>query len=250
MLRSSRLLLLALSALATLAAAPAAHAAAKTATFTGVFEAERSVTWSQPRGVHLKDCKGDHYYEARGSDSTVVKTRKPFRVTVQRGYRGAQIWTFGAGVTKDPRNFGIEAGGHTRRELRTSGGTTGGWCGGGGEDPQPENDCGTRLPTWLVILQAGAGKLSFTMSHAAWMNNERLSYYDCTVVTPEGMSDATFGLSSATFKPRDVFDKRKRTIVVSASKSYGPDTWGVPNFGVDRTAAGKERLKLTLTRVR
>jgi hypothetical protein len=242
--------MLPLAALMMLCTAPASLAGPRTATFTGTFEAERSVTWSQPRGVNLKDCKGEHYSAANGSDSTTVKTRKPFKVTVHSGARGAQIWTFGSGVPEDPRRFGIEAGGKTKREWRASGGTTGGWCGGGGEHPQPENDCGTRLPTWLVTLQASAGKLSFSMSHAPWTTNEKLSYYDCTVVTPEGMSDATFGLDTTTFNAKDVFSRRKKTIVVAASKSYGPDTWPVPNLGVDLTSAGEESFKLTLTRAK
>ena len=245
-------MLLPLAVLVTLAAAPASYAAPKmkTATFTGMFEAERTVTWSQPRGVNLKDCKGDHYYAANGSDSTTVKTRTPFKVKVQGGFRGAQIWTFGSGVPKDPRHIGVEAGGQTRRQLRTSTGTTGGWCGGGGENEPPENDCGTRLPTWLVTLQAGAGKLSFSMSHAPWTNNEKLGYYKCMVVTPDGLHDATFGLTTTAFKPEGVFTRRKKKIVVSASKSYGPESWPVPNFGVDRTAEGKESFTLTLTRAR
>ena len=250
MLRFPRLLLLPLAALLTLAAAPVSHAAPRTATFTGVFEAERTVTWSQPRGVNLTDCKGAHYYAANGSDMTAVKTRAPFKVTAQRGFRGAQIWTFGDGVPKDPRHLGIEAGGRTKRELRTSAGTPGGWCGGGDVEPQPENDCGTRLPTWLVILQAGVGKLTFSMNHAPSTNNERLGYYTCRVITPDGMSDATFGLDTTTFKPKGVFSKRKRTIVVSASKSYGPASWPVPNLGVDLTTSGKESFKLTLTRTK
>jgi hypothetical protein len=242
-------LVLSLAALLGLATAAPSFAAPKTATFTGVFEAERTVTWSQPRGVSLKDCKGEHYYEARGSDSTIVKTRKPFKVTVQSLGGGMQAWTFGAGMTKDPRNFGIEAGGRTHREYNSSSGTTGGWC-GGGANPKPEDDCGTKLPTWLVMFQAAGGKLTFGMHHAPWTQNEKLSYYDCTVVTPDGMSEATFGLDTAKYKPKDLFNKRKRSIVISASETYGPDTWGVPNLGVDRTAAGKESFKLTLTRTK
>jgi hypothetical protein len=46
----------------------AAGATAATATFSASFEAERSATWLQPRGVDLIDCHGQHYYAANGED--------------------------------------------------------------------------------------------------------------------------------------------------------------------------------------
>src|SRR5687768_15998261 len=79
MLRIARLLLLLTASLALI---PATGAHAAKATFSAVFEAKRSVTWDQPRGVSQITCRGEHYYLASGGEEASIKT-KPFTVTVQ-----------------------------------------------------------------------------------------------------------------------------------------------------------------------
>jgi hypothetical protein len=239
-----RLLLLPLVGLAALV--PATGAQAATATFTGVFEAERSVSWDQPRGVSEINCRGENYYEANGGETASLKTR-PFKVTVQ-GLGPTAMWTFAKGAAiKDIREYGVEARGPHKRWFDDRSGSTGGWC-GGGESPRPERDCGTRLGTFLVAFTAATGRMSWTASAAPWMANEKLDFYSCTLIPPSGMFNGSWPRLDAKYRQRDLFNRRKRKLVIKASKSYGPDVMPVTNLGVDRTTSGSFGWKLTLTR--
>jgi hypothetical protein len=80
------------------------------------------------------------------------------------------------------------------------------------------------------------------------MRNEKLDFYQCTLLVPRGMHQSSFPNLEAKFNQSDVFNRRKRKITISASKTYGPDVHPVPNFGVDRTISGSASWKLTLTR--
>src|SRR5262249_51736739 len=134
------------------AVAPAPSAAARTAKFSGSFEAVRSVEWNQPRGVNLIDCHGQHYYAASGEDRTTIKTRQPFRCGLPGAGR-AVFWQFGAPPSAhDPLDFGVEGHGVSTRSYTIRSGTTGGWCGTAETNPAPKTDCGTRLPVYETIF--------------------------------------------------------------------------------------------------
>jgi hypothetical protein len=242
MLRRTRLLL-PLAAVLTLA--PAAGAQAAKSTFSAVFEAKRTVKWDQPRSVSQINCRGENYYLANGGEEAEMKT-KPFKVTVE-GFGKAVFWKF---AVKDPAQYGVEAKGPHKRWFDDRMGTTGGWCGGGDVQPRPERDCGTKLPTYLVAFTAHRGAMSWSANHAPWMANEKLDFYNCTLVPPTGMHNSSFPRLDAKFKQGDVFNRSKRRIVVGASKSYGPDATPVTNSGVNRTTSGTFSWKLTLTRTK
>ena len=245
MLRIARLLL-PLAALMVLVPASGAHAAK--ATFSAVFEAERSVTWDQPRGVSQITCRGENYYLANGGEEASIKT-KPFKVTVQGLGRGTAFWNFHKLPSpQNPTAYGVEGKGPHKRWFDDKSGTTGGWCGGGSEAPRPERDCGTKLPTYLVTLSASRGKMTWTASYAPWMANEKLDFYQCALVPPTGMHSSSFPNLEAKFNQSDVFNRRKRKITIKASKKYGPDVTPVTNLGVDRTTSGSAGWKLVLTR--
>jgi hypothetical protein len=142
-----------LVATAVLAVAPAAGSAA-TARFAASFEAESTVTWDQPYGVGLRDCKGGHYEEQRGEQTWKAKSSKPFKVTVRKLPR-VTLWQFGGG---------IEAAGVIDRTWSYSSGTTGGWCGAATTDPPPERDCGTRLPTYQVLFTGLSTSINWSAS--------------------------------------------------------------------------------------
>ena len=245
MLRRTRLLL---PLVAVLALVPATGAQAAKATFTGVFEASRSVKWDQPRGVNQINCRGENYYLASGGEEASIKT-KPFKVTVE-GSRKAALWSFGAGLSAitDPTRFGIQGKGPHKRWFDDTMGTTGGWCGGGGVEPRPERDCGTKLPTYQVTFMAHRGLMSWTANFADTMANEKLHFYSCTLVPPVGMHNSSFPKLDAKYKQADVFNRRKKSIVIGASKSYGPNVDPIANLGVNRTTSGSHEWKLTLTR--
>lgn len=246
MLRITRLLI---PLTAALALVPATGAHAAKATFSAVFEANRSVTWDQPRGVSQITCRGENYYLANGGEEVSMKS-KAFKVTVQ-SYGKTVFWTFSKPPSpKDPASSGVEAKGPNKRWFDDKSGTTGGWCGGGGEDPRPERDCGTKLPTYLVTFSAVRGKMTWTAGTAPWMANEKLDFYQCTLVPPNGMHNSSFPDLEARFKQADVFNRRKKSVTIGASKKYGPDVTPVTNLGVDRTTSGSASWKLTLTRTK
>ena len=244
MLRTTRLLL---PLTAALALVPATGAQAAKATFSAVFEAKRSVTWDQPRGVSQINCRGENYYLANGGEEVSMKS-KPFKVTVQ-SYGKTAFWTFAKPPSpKDPASYGIEAKGPNKRWFDDTAGTTGGWCGGGDVAPRPERDCGTKLPTYLVTFSALRGKMTWTAGTAPWMANEKLDFYQCTLVPPTGMHNSSFPDLEAKFKQADVFNPRKKTVTIGAGKEYGPDVTPVTNLGVNRTTSGSAGWKLVLTR--
>jgi hypothetical protein len=243
--RSARLLLpLTATALALL---PASGASAAKATFTAVFEAERSVAWDQPRGVSVIDCRGENYVMANGGEAASLRT-KPFKVTVETFGKVAR-WTWGdeKKLWKDPSDYGIAAKGQHKRWHERRSGSTGGWC-GGGEHPRGESDCGTQLPEFQVTFNAWAGKFSWSANHASWMAREKLGFYKCPLNQPEGMHDHSYPSLEAKYRQADVFNRRKRTITIAASKKYGPTVIGIANLGVDNTSTGSYSYKLVLTR--
>lgn len=227
----------------------AATSAAATMTFSGSFEAERSAHWDQPRGVNLIDCRGQHYLAANGEDKATIKTRRPFKVTVKQIGRNV-FWQFGDPLNpRDPLAYGVEAHGVSTRSYTHISGATGGWCGSAETDPQPKNDCGTRLPVYQVVFSGSPREVTWSASFAH-RENERFDFYDCPLIVPSGMYEGSFPDLPGKVNRAALFNRSRRTLVIGASKPYGPDSTGVPNFGVTRTASGKVSWKLTLTRVR
>jgi hypothetical protein len=246
MLRRTRLLL---PLAAVLALAPASGAQAAKATFSATFEAERSVAWDQPRTVSSTTCRGENYYLANGGEETSLKT-KPFKVTVETLPGVGARWTFHPGVKKVPDQYGVAANGPDKRWFYERRGTTGGWCGGGDVQPNPERDCGTKLPDYVVAFHAHEGLMSWSANHAPWMANERLSFYTCNLITPAGMHNGSFPRLEAKYAQKDVFNRRKPRLDIGTSKTYGPDSMPLNNAGVKRTTTGKVTWKLVLTRTR
>lgn len=246
MLSRTRLLL----PLVVLAAAvPAAPASAATARFTATFEAEKTVAWDQPRGVSQVSCRGEHYSIASGDETWRVNINKPFKVVVSSGFRGLTTWQFDSWSPMRVDLDGVEGTGYVQRALRTESGTTGGWCNpGGSKDPQPENDCGTQLPRYQVRFSAHRGQVDWSMTPVEWMANERLGFYQCHLFAPEGVPVGSFPRLTGTFRTKDLFNRRKRTIVVGNRKSYGPESYPVVNLGVEQTTSAKVAWKLTLRR--
>lgn len=219
------------------------------ARFSGTFEAERFTSWNQPRGVNLIDCHGQHYLAASGEDRTSLKTRQTFTVTVTRIGRSV-TWQFGAPPSgSDPLSYGVEAHGVSTRSETITAGATGGWCGSAQTTPPPTTDCGTRLPVYQTFFSAARRKLTWSASFAQ-RTNERFDFYNCPLTTPKGMYAGSFPTLPAKVDTAAVFNRGKRTIVLSAAKDYGPTSTPVPNLGVQRTARGRASWKLTLTRVR
>ena len=234
---------------AIIALVPASGAQAAKATFSAVFEGQRSVAWDQPRTVSSTTCRGDAYSMANGGEEASLKT-KPFKVTVETFGPGPARWTFDKGKVRDPSQYGVEGKGPHKRWFEERRGTTGGWCGGGEIQPQPERDCGAELPSYLVTFDVNKGVMSWAASYAPWMANEKLGFYTCTLIVPAGMHNSSFPKLEATFKQSDLFNRRKPKVVIGNEKSYGPDLLPITNSGVNRTTKGSASWKLTLTRKR
>lgn len=247
MLRPTRLAL-PLTAALLLAAPTAAHAAK--ATFTGVFEAERSVEWSHPRTVSSTDCSGEKYYWARGGEEASLSS-KPFTVEVEKFSVGPA--RFNVVTSKRLRaagGHGFEATGPDKRWLDDRAGNTGGWCDDAGVQEPPERDCGTKLPRLMVSLYGDGGLLSWNAGVVPWMQNEKLSFYACTLLAPTGMTGgSTFPKLEGKYSERELFNRKQGRVVINASKPYGPDSAPIGN-GKKRTTSGKVSWKLTLTRKR
>jgi hypothetical protein len=226
-----------LSAIAVLAVAPAAGHAA-TARFTATFEAASGVEWDQPYGVGLHDCKGDHYVEQRGDETWKVKTRRPFKVSVKK-LPGVTFWQFGTG---------IEAAGIVNRSWTYRSGTTGGWCGSESADPPAQRDCGTRLPTYQVAFTGLGSSIDWSASFAPWMDKEKLHFSHCQLVVPPGMYVDSPARLTGKASEKALFNPKRKTIVVRASKDYGPESTLLSNLGVHLTTSGHMTWTLTLNR--
>ena len=87
--------------------------------------------------------------------------------------------------------------------------------------------------------------MTWSASHAPWMRNEKLDFYQCTLLVPRRDAQSSFPNLEAKFNQSDVFNRRKRKITISASKTYGPDVPPGPQLGVDRTISGSANWKLT-----
>lgn len=231
------------SALLIAVALPAA-APAKVAKFDATFEASRTIEWNQPRGVSYKDCKGERWSEAYGSETWKLKTSKPQTLTI-RGTGGAQtLWQ--AGTATAP---GLEAAGIRERRANLSSGTSGGWCSPGlTVDPPRPDDCGTRLPRELVHFTHLNGEVWFTHSTAPWMAREKTEYDSCLLHAPSAMSEVEFPVAETKVSTKLLFDRTKKSIVLSGAKSYGPESRPVSGFHVDRTTSATVSWKLTLKR--
>jgi hypothetical protein len=222
---------------AVLALAPAAGHAA-TARFTATFAAQSTVEWDQPYGVGLHDCKGDHYVEQRGDETWAAKSRKPFKVTVKR-LPGVTFWQFGGG---------IEAAGTVTRDWTYRAGTTGGWCGAESLEPAPDRDCGTRLPTYQMAFTALGTNVDWSASFAPWMDKEKLYFSHCDLFVPTGMYVDSPARLTGKAPAKALFDPKRKTIVVRATKDYGPESTPLSNIGVALTTSGRMTWTLTLDR--
>ena len=248
-----RFISVALLALVCLVPAGSAFAAGapKHAKFEATFEAERKIEWKQPRGVNLIDCKGEHFYEAGGSETWSMKTAKPQKVLVTGGIPGGMtLWTYGSWDWQKPTTqLGLEARGQITRDSSTSSGTTGGWCSPGfNGDPQVPDDCGTRLPTYHVRFSNLAGAVLWSHTTVPWMHREKLGFDDCVLVPPDDVSGGDFPTVPKKFGSAALFNRKQKKITITGSKTFGPTGTMVPNFGVERTSTATVTWKLTLVR--
>jgi hypothetical protein len=145
--------------------------------------------------------------------------------------------------------MGVEAAGPHTREWNHRSGSTGGWCGAGEPGPKLDTDCGTQLAEYKLNLFGRGGTVDWNLGYKD-LPRERQGFYRCTLNTPDGLPATGFPRLEAKVRMADVFDRRKRTIVVQASKSYGPVSIPIANYGVSETRSGAVSWKLTLTRSR
>jgi hypothetical protein len=255
----TRLLALPLAALVSISAAllpgaaSAAPGAPKTAKFTATFTAERTVEWDQQRGVSLIDCMGSHFYEAEGSETWTIKTRKPQKVSIMGGGgmgKGIALWFYGTWDTNRPMDqLGLEAHGVRKRDFRESAGTTGGWCKPGHNVvPQAKGDCGTRLPEYSVRISTIAGALLWSHLTAPHMRRERLGFDKCVLVTPKDMGGDDFPRVAAKLPNARIFNKKQKKITIKGEKTFPAESTVVPNYGVPRTTKATVSWKLVLKR--
>lgn len=250
MLRTA--LLTTAAAAALLAAAPASAAPPRVAKFEASFEAKRVVEWGHPRGVNLVDCKGEHFHEEKGSETWEMRTARPQRLLVQGGLRGTTVWRFGTwdarSVTPDE---GLVVKGPRTRDWSVSRGTSGGFCKWGyNVDPQPQNDCGTRLPEHVVRFHGQSGVVFWNHAQASWTRRESFGFERCLLMTPDGVPDHDFPTVTKKVAPAAFFDRTRKRIVIAGSESFGPTVEGVANLGVERTMTADVSWKLTLVRKR
>jgi hypothetical protein len=234
--------------------APGASGAMKSAKFNVTFEAQRTVDWKIPRHAWLTDCKGRHWKEAQGSEDWKMKTRKPVKLLVTGGFKGSPgmwMWNTHSRARFDPRAFGLEAAGWLKRDYSEHAGNTGGWCGGADvADPRP-NDCGTRLPTYVISLATLGRKV--TWSHAMAEHSRaagKLGFDDCGMHPPEDFGLSTFpALPAERFRASDLFNRRKKTVTLKASKSWPTEEQPLTNGYVIHTS-GTAKWKMVLRRVK
>ena len=135
----------------------------------------------------------------------------------------------------------------TRASSRRSG-TTGGWCGGGAEDPPRENDCGGLIVPFTVdvVGSAGGGALHLQETRGS-SPREKYDFYNCSLLTPNGVPVGS--LPRLPGKVPVASLRGKRPIVVGDKKTYGPDTSPIGQ-GVVRTTSARYAWKVTLKRRR
>lgn len=240
--RSLSTLLALTAALVALPAAPALaepppHATMK---FDATLEVHRTVAWDAPRIAPHSNCQGAHYVEANGSEDWQMKATGRVLATTA----GRQVtWHTGRRWLAPGPLAGKAV---IKREWTHRTGSTGGWCGGGQQDPPLENDCGTRLVPFTVTVNGSGAKVDWqeTRGSAA---RERYDFYRCTLITPQGVPVGSFPRLSGKISLADLRNRRKRTIVVKAAKAFGPDLTPLV-AGVNRTASASMQWKLTLKR--
>ena len=243
-----RRLVIAAAAAGVLLPAAAADAAPPQVVFSAKFEAQKTVEWDWPRTEGGGDCNGRTWAQAHGTEDQRVQTR-PFRVVVTGTGRFA-TWKFGRGSQiPDPREVGVDAFGPHKREANFRSGTLGGWCSGPKTNAPPEQDCGTRLPEYRVVLLAHRGKINWSLSYKD-LPRERFTFFKCRIFTPEGLPALGFPNVDGTVRMADVVNRRKKTIVVEVAKTYGPSVYPLGSSGVNETRSGAISWKLTLTRVK
>lgn len=234
-------------AAAALSFVPAATASAEpspqaTLTFDATLELERTVEWQEPFRIRYKDCNGDHYLAARGEERWKMSGKGRMLATVAGG---RVTWHMGDDwFEREP----LTAKAHITRAWSHKSGTTGGWCGGGDEDPPKKNDCGGLIVPFTVdvVASAGGGALHLQETRGS-SPRERYDFYQCTLLTPKGV--AVGSLPRLPGKVAVAALKGKRPIVVGDKRSYGPDTVPIGE-GVVRTTSARYAWKLTLKRRR
>ncbi len=238
---------------ACLAAAGAAQPAAakskppKSAKFSAVFVATYKTAWNEPRRLTGGSvCGGLNYQQGQGEESWTVKTRKPQKlIAFERSY-GATFFHDTWDVDGDDGD-GIAAFGVHKRSGDSFWSTDPGTCGGEyrREKPDPNGDCGTRLPEYVLRFD-GLEKIRPAFSVAAHMRNEKLHFAACDIRYAEGLTSNVWPKVEQALPARRLFS-RQRVVTVSGRKTWSNAS--EPNAKYWTTSSSL-KWKLTLTRVK
>jgi hypothetical protein len=222
-------------ALGLCAAAAAQPAAAKTVTYKASFESTFTTKWDMPAFLTGGSCFRKNYSRGSGEETWTMKTRKAQRVTITTPIRGGYL--FGApidlhGVHK--RSGGSEVFWHP------------GDCGGvSGRNPDPESDCGTRLPEYELNFDAGDGKVEPNPLTAGHMRREKLHFATCEIRLADGLQSGVWP-KVAKKLPLASIKAGRRKIEISGAEKWG-QTFNEGRGGEYRTDSSIS-WKLTLTR--
>jgi hypothetical protein len=245
-------LLVCVVALLTLAAVPATGApkqgipGMKSVRYLATFELEGKSTWKRPPHNYLTDCYHRYWNSGDGEEVLSMKTRRPVRVLFYRppGAMAGMI----AG-TWDPAEVltssGHKLGGKWTRRRVDRGWWESGECGGdSGEYPMGDDDCGTRLPNWLVHLTWGGDRRMNPQIGGDWSVGDRSQedFDNCMAEYAQGLSLHSFTLRPQPLTQKQVFSRQPQ-IVLSESRSASSSA---PPGARPSTVETSLRWKLTL----
>lgn len=230
-------------------AAPASAAklptAPKHAKFLVSFEGERSVKWDIPRWAPPSDCYHRRYQYGNGDEMWKVKSKQTKLLAV--GSSNQALIKLGTwSLTDATPLIGIPASGIRTRNYYVINGSDPGSCGGEQiTEKAPDDDCGTKLPKHSVV-PGFTGKQAFAEAIDA-PDNQAPGFETCKLFKPRKMTES-WDRIPAKFASRDLFNKRKKTIAIRASKSWD-DAIAIANGGLINTT-GSMSWTMTLTRVK
>jgi hypothetical protein len=216
-------------AAAALAAAGTAHAAAgvQTARFVASVEGKQETTWNVPRWNSYRDCQGQRWEQAKGSETVRFRTRPMRLLAYKMPLADVPQLRYGSwSMLGAQRADGLDGRGRIVRDGLHQRGIEPSVCFDltfpTVTDTGPY-DCGSRTFEPSVRLE--------WRNQDVWLQGDDLfvpiggpkGYQNCPVMEAEGADAGAFTEIGQRFPVEDLFDRRQGLVIVLGRKSWTSD---------------------------
>lgn len=216
----------AIALLATLATASAAEAAPgiKTARFVAYVEGKQTTKWNVPRWNTYRDCQGQRWEQATGSETIRFRT-KPMRLLAYKPPLATvpQLRYGGWSMFGEQRADALAGSGKIVRDGKHQRGIEPSECFDGDEPTVTDTgpyDCGRRAFNPGVRLEWIGRRMTVRADDLVVPLDGSGDYDNCPLMAADGPDEGSFTAIDQRFPPRGLFNRSQGLIVVVGKKTW------------------------------